>query len=111
MPESAVHAAFRLDVAATPSGTLVTPLGEVDADVSARLRDALEEAVRSGPVVLDLSGVTFLDSAGLSALLRARRVGAEVGHRFLVTGTPPPVMRVLAATGLHRVLELDPPCA
>ena len=106
-----MHTAFRIDVAPTPTGIVVVPVGEVDSDVSTRLRDALEEAVRSGPVLLDLSGVTFLDSAGLSALLRARRVGAELGHRFVVTGVQPPVMRVLAATGLHRVLDLDPPCA
>ncbi|MEU6271928.1 STAS domain-containing protein [Streptomyces populi] len=50
-----------------PDGTAVlTAVGEIDMSNTADLSAALERI--SGPLVLDLSGVEYLDSAGLSVL-------------------------------------------
>ena len=43
--------------------------GDIDMAVADDVRDAIEEAARSGARVVDLSGVTFMDSSGLRALL------------------------------------------
>lgn len=49
---------------------------------------------------LDLTGVTFLDSTGIGALIRIRRTAVESGAAFDVTGVSPAVERVLALAGI-----------
>jgi anti-sigma B factor antagonist len=53
-----------------------------------------------GPVRLDLRGVTFLDSTGISALLEIRRTAAESGTAVVVVGQSAAVDRVLAVAGI-----------
>ncbi|GAA4815501.1 STAS domain-containing protein [Nocardioides caeni] len=80
--------------------------GEFDAAAVAFVRDAVEDCLERGAreVVLDLAGVTFIDSAGARTLLEcwydalARRISLRVGPHSAVVG------RVLAAKGLDRVL-------
>ena len=59
---------------------------------------------------LDLAGVRFCDSDGLSALLRARRDAVGSGRRVVLERTSAPVDRVLALTGTSDLLA-DPPVA
>lgn len=56
--------------------TLATLAGEIDVTNSADLRDMLEAAVSEGTrtLVIDLSGVSFMDSSGLHALLQVTRM-------------------------------------
>ncbi|MEU2424947.1 STAS domain-containing protein [Streptomyces sp. NPDC007851] len=61
----------------------------------------------SGPfVVLDLSAVTFCDSAGLSVLLRAWRLADAAGAVLVLACVPEPLRRVLAMTGADHVLRV-----
>ncbi len=73
--------------------------GEIDIATAPRLRRALEHASAdaSGRVVVDLSGVTFMDCAGLGPLLEAE---ARLGGRLLLRGVPPSVFDLLRLTGL-----------
>ncbi|MDT8914944.1 STAS domain-containing protein [Amycolatopsis sp. PS_44_ISF1] len=76
--------------------------GDVDAVGTPRLRELLEAKLRgvTRAVVLDLSAVTFLSSAGLSELDRAHLLAAELGVRFTV--------HVGEARQVRRVIELFP---
>ena len=72
---------------------------EGDLDLcSARLVDRHEASV------FDVSGVTFMDCAGIAALLRARDRAHARGRTFTLEGVGDPVARVLEATRLERVL-------
>jgi len=66
--------------------TIVEARGEIDLASSEELDRALRDvaARSSGRVIVDLSGVTFLDTAGLRTLVRARERMDEAG-RWLVT--------------------------
>jgi anti-sigma B factor antagonist len=56
----------------------VSVLGELDLSTADELRDALEREMRSGrSVMLDLAGVLFLDSTGLSVILRAMQAAQD----------------------------------
>ncbi|HTJ71762.1 MAG TPA: STAS domain-containing protein [Actinospica sp.] len=80
--------------------------GEVDLAGSARLSAALGAALAPGaPLVVDLSGVDFLDSAGLRALALAERTAADLGGRLLIVPSPA-AMRVFEITGLAAAFEL-----
>ncbi|MFI6151123.1 STAS domain-containing protein [Kitasatospora sp. NPDC051170] len=83
--------------------------GEIDLDTAPRLRRELERALVEHPmVVLDLSQVTFMDCAGLGALLRARSQADHSGRRLVVHGVSRPVARLLKLTGLTRRLVPAP---
>jgi anti-anti-sigma factor len=69
------------------------------------LFDALVDT-RPPSLVLDLSGVTFCDSAGLGALLAAQRIAKARDTVLALACAPPPLRRILELTGADQVLTL-----
>lgn len=102
----------RIDVhAATSSaGFSVSVSGEVDSATAPGLRGCLLEVLeRPGAttVEVDLRGVTFLDSAGLSALATAHRAAVAAGRELRVRcGTTRAVVRPLQITGLWDIFTV-----
>ena len=85
-------------------GTLEIALaGEIDHanadDLFARLRLELEE-VPAQVVVVNLSGVHFIDSSGLRLLLRSKTAAEGQGAAFLLRDLRPQAQRLLAISGL-----------
>ena len=102
----------RIDVrdATSADRCTVTVNGEIDSTTAPGLRNCLLEVLdRPGTVTVevDLTGVTFLDSAGLSALATAHRT-AEAGGRALRmrVGSTRAVVRPLQITGLWDVFTV-----
>jgi anti-sigma B factor antagonist len=89
--------------------------GELDITSSALLQQTLAEANRepgSHTVVLDLRGLTFLDSTGLKAIFSARKEVRERGQQFAVTPGSEQVQRLLSLTRLDEHLRtIDSPDA
>jgi anti-sigma B factor antagonist len=84
--------------------------GEVEAMTAPRMAVAVKGAmgeVVDQPVVVDLTGVTFLDSAGLEALVDVTEHGEDRGEilRIVVDHTRP-VVRPLQITGLEHRMAL-----
>ncbi|MEZ5228462.1 MAG: STAS domain-containing protein [Acidimicrobiales bacterium] len=98
-----------MDVSArTEDGVTVAVLqGEFDAHHSDGVLEELAK-VEPGPggLVLDMSGVSFLDSAGISALIRLREQNPE--GTVSITNPSTPVKRVLGIVGLLEIFGLDP---
>jgi anti-sigma B factor antagonist len=94
-----------LDVRIRP-GPLVTVSGEVDIASAPQLRDQLLSVIRrrGARLLLDLAGVTFIDCAGINVLLAVRRRAQLEGGSLRVLRASPPVRRIIALTGLDRVL-------
>ena len=87
---------------------IVTLAGEVDIYTAPRFKECLLELIDGGSerLVVDLSGVTFIDSTALGVLIGGvRRVNASGGAMALVV-TSRPVERVLSITGLDRVFAI-----
>ncbi|MFF4352438.1 STAS domain-containing protein [Streptomyces sp. NPDC001530] len=57
-------------------------------------------------LVLEMSGVDFLDSAGLNELLRLSRRAADGGETLVLAGPPPFVRQILSLTGADAVLPV-----
>jgi len=89
---------------------LVRVHGEVDLsnaqEVSSAIGNAMGQEARG--LVVDLSDITYLDSAGVALLLRlAERLRARRRQLYLVVPRGSPVRRVLDFTGLPRVIPLE----
>ena len=65
----------------TPEGFLICrPVGELDAFTVSQFRQALAELASSRRLVIDMSGIPFVDSAGLGALIGGiRRTASWAG--------------------------------
>jgi anti-anti-sigma factor len=79
--------------------------GELDIDTAAGLRRTLADAGRDPDrdVVVDLSGVTFVDCAGLRPLLEAR---TRLRERLWLRSPPRPVTLLLGHTGLLDTFQI-----
>jgi anti-sigma B factor antagonist len=102
---------FRISVASlTPSLSLVAVTGEIDLYTSERLRKGIGEAASVGAdtVLLDLSGVGFIDSAALGVIIHETKRLEVRGHALILVTNDPRTVRVLEVTGLDRVLPRYP---
>lgn len=87
---------------------IVAPSGEIDIDTVGIVRERLEELETAGfeKLILDLRGVTFIDSTGLRLVLdEARKTGAGFG----VIPGPDAVQRVFELTGTAETLPFVAP--
>jgi anti-sigma B factor antagonist len=88
--------------------TVVAAAGEVDVYTAPTLDAELTRAVDSGAtaVVVDLSGVDFLDSTGLSVLVKALERLRERDGSLAVVVAAERVAKVFRITGLDEMLSL-----
>jgi anti-sigma B factor antagonist len=85
-------------------------MGEVDLATVKELERALLEAreSRTGAVLVDLTGCTFLDSSGLRALVETRRRLERASRRLALVLSTPAVLRVFQLTALDHVFDIYP---
>ncbi len=87
---------------------VLSATGEVHVSTAPQLADSLNAALESGRtrLVLDFSGVEFIDSTGLSVLLNAlRRLSRDDGAMALVC-TNPTVLRLFEITRLDSTFDI-----
>ena len=97
-----------LEGGGTADVAVLTVSGEVDAATVADLADALDGVVRGHDrhVVVDASGVTFIDSTGVSAIMDAQRRLNRTRRRLGVVCEPgSPLGRALSMTGLDHSFD------
>ncbi|WP_030345934.1 STAS domain-containing protein [Streptomyces sp. NRRL S-1022] len=96
--------------ALAPDRRLVTVSGQLDLHTAQGLADALEPLLggRDQAVLVDLSGVTFLDSTGLTCLITAYRTARTTGARLALIAPSAPVRTMLELTGVDQVLDVYP---
>jgi anti-sigma B factor antagonist len=87
---------------------VVRPRGEIDLAVAGELQDHLLHLIDAGAksLIVDLGGVSFLDSTGLKVLMNAHRRTEDVGGRVVVTRAGGYVAAIFEMTGLDVVFEL-----
>jgi anti-sigma B factor antagonist len=91
-----------------PSG-LVRITGELDAETAPALEEALRLASERGAteLVADFSGVSFIDSSGLSVLVASHKRLQRLGGTLVIAAPSAPVRRLFDIAGLDRVLTID----
>lgn len=94
---------------------IVAVRGEIDMVSETQLREAVERALHHEPaparITVDLAEVSFLDSAGIRALLVSHSRAAERGTELRVRDPQPTVASVLQVTRVNDLLGLPLPAA
>ena len=81
--------------------------GEIDISTVAQLRERLYElAGNGGTLIVDLNRVTFIDSAGLGALVGTAQRAAEHGGSLHAVCSQPQPRKLLWMTGVNRRIPL-----
>ncbi len=90
--------------------TVLALVGQLDVATAPNFREILQETQYSGEgrVVLDLSGLQFLDSFGLGVLVGGVKRARSHGGRLVLAGVNDRVAQVFELTGLDRALPFAP---
>jgi anti-anti-sigma factor len=104
-----VKAPLQIGVERDGFRTVVRCAGEVDQSSAGDLTSTLGEAMMSdaAELVLDLTGVGFMDSTGLHAVIMAATTAEAVGTQFTVTPSRP-VERLLEMAGVRDIVQGRP---
>jgi anti-anti-sigma factor len=97
------------DPSSGPRQVVIWVTGDLDADTGRAVRARLAQAERHehSDVILDLGGVTSVDTAAVTSIVNGAKAMNEFG-RLRVISPPERVAGVLAEAGLARVFELTP---
>jgi len=88
------------------TGIVIAPCGETDMATAPQLRKVIDEALATtdGGVTLDLAGLTFCDSAGISALMHGRREADAKGVPYRVVNASDWITQIFDVTGVTELL-------
>ena len=101
---------LRLSVENRNGHVLVRAVGELDMSSAPSLTTAAEDAFADGYrlLLLDLSGISFMDSTGLSALLTVHRDAVARDAHAAIIAPSQTALRVLEMLGVEQVLNIYP---
>jgi len=102
---------FSCEVRRDDGSGLVRPAGDLDLETVHRVESALAELRDEGcgSLVLDLRGLTFMDSTGLRLVIRWHAAARDEGFRFAVVPGPDIVQRIFRLTGMDAHLTMAEP--
>lgn len=95
---------------AAESGTVIVKVhGEVDVYTAPKMKEEMQRSIESGltKVVVDLSGVAYMDSSGLGVLIGALKRAREAGGDLIVAAPNARIARIMDVTGLGRIFNLQ----
>jgi anti-sigma B factor antagonist len=100
---------FSLDITSGEDAwTTVSVAGELDLVTVGDFARAVESALATGAVTIDMRELTFMDSSGVRALNTALSQAASQGRRLRVLdGMHPSVVRLLQLTGMLGLLPIE----
>lgn len=94
------------------TGEVVTAYlsGELDHHSAKSMREAIDTAVELNMptlLVLDFSGISFMDSSGIGLVMGRYRNLQKSGAQLHITGTPPNIYKVLKLSGIEKLAKLE----
>ena len=97
---------LEIEVSNESTHTLCRPVGELDAYTVGQFRETLSGLASTHRLLIDLSSVPFMDSAGLGALIGGIRRAREAGGDVAVACSRPTLTRLLHTTGFDRIVAV-----
>ena len=84
--------------------------GEIDLHVSPEVTESLNAMTEKQPerIVIDLSGATYIDSAGLAALILAMKKVEAYGGKFFLAGPNEAIRSIFESSRLDQIFQIFP---
>ncbi|MET7682115.1 STAS domain-containing protein [Streptomyces sp. NPDC005423] len=104
------HNELTLRTRTTPGGPVIELAGDLDHDSAPRVRAVLPGLVIApgGQLVVDLAGLTFCDSSGITVLIAARNRALEAEASIVLSAVPDRVSRIFRIVGLEQIFPTHP---
>lgn len=81
--------------------------GDVDLEQSPKAREILLTGLQQGSdIVVEMSGVTYIDSSGVASLVEAFQLARQQGRSFALVSVNPAALRVLQLARLDKVFVI-----
>jgi anti-sigma B factor antagonist len=99
---------LRIEMAMRDCGPVVRVTGEVDLRSSPQLRNRLLQIAEAQPkrLILDLSGVSYMDSSGVGTMVEIKRLIERARGQVVLVGLQPRVRSVFEITQLDRFFRI-----
>jgi anti-sigma B factor antagonist len=99
---------MNVDIRSDGGAEIVQVRGQVDLYTSPKMREALVGlTTRKAPAVLvDLSGVEYMDSSGVATLVEGLQLARTYGGHFMLAGLSPAIRDVFRFARLEKVFEI-----
>lgn len=99
---------LRVDCSSEADTAAISASGEIDLATVNTLRSAIAKAMQQGAshLTLNLNKVTYIDSSGLGTLIGAHKRLTSSGGTLTIRCSQDRILRLLAITGLDRVLTV-----
>ena len=99
---------FSIGKAQVPGRVVVTVRGDLDAASAPRLKEALQDLGREHDhdVIVDVDGLTFIDSSGIYVLIQALKRMSTEGRQLTLRGGDSRAHKVLDVCRLTSVFDL-----
>ncbi|MBE6729795.1 MAG: STAS domain-containing protein [Ruminococcaceae bacterium] len=101
-----------MSVKISVKGSVVTAYlsGELDHHSAREMREAIDGAIELNMpelLVLDFSGIGFMDSSGIGLVMGRFRNLQKSGAQMHITGTSPQITKVMKLAGIERLAKMD----
>ena len=108
MKKEATDRTFGIDAEERDGERRIAVRGDVDLHSSPGLRSAVLDAVSAGrgPVLVDLSAVTYMDSSGVATLIEGLRAAGRRNAGYFLVAPSEPVRKVIRLARLDAVFKI-----
>ncbi|MEE0945716.1 MAG: anti-sigma factor antagonist [Acutalibacteraceae bacterium] len=101
-----------MSVRISVKGEVVTAYlsGELDHHSAREMREAIDGAIELNMpelLILDFSGIGFMDSSGIGLVMGRFRNLQRLGAQLNITGTSPQITKVMKLAGIEKLAKLD----
>ena len=103
-----IRGASKITVVSDGHTLTISPRGDIDHHSARTLRERIDNEMylaRPSVVILDLSGIEFMDSSGLGLLLGRYQRAQDLGCELKLFGCSDRVMRILSLAGADKMFE------
>lgn len=100
---------MQISVRRVDTATIFDVTGDIDLANSPEIRKAMLREVReihAPRVLMNLSGVRYIDSSGVASLIEGLKASRDLGSRFILFGLSGPAREVLRLTRLLEIFEI-----
>ncbi|MFD1737684.1 STAS domain-containing protein [Bacillus salitolerans] len=100
---------LQIDIKKSESINTVVVKGEIDAYTAPQLKGQLDDILLEEEIqlIIDLHGVSYIDSTGLGVLVSALKITRQTGGSLKLTGVNDRINRLLKITGLHEIMDIS----